>query len=442
MTVVNKKEPVILGLVDVLLLALSLIGTLILRYQSMPSKEMILSHLYPFTIIFAYSIVSFYITGLYGRAISSARHTLPVKIIKSQIANALIAVAIFYFVPNFTVSPKITLLLYIILSSVFILFVRMNTYSILNLRKKQPSLVIGDSVEVDEIIAEMNRNPHSLLFCKNKFNPDNSEDSIKEVLSDKVYFRYVIADVDDSRVEKFLPEIYKNLFPNSSIINLHDLYEDVFDRIPLSRINYTWIMTHISSISPKVYDMVKRLVDILLAGIVLIFAIILYPFVAIAIKIEDGGSILIKQKRIGVNGKIFNIYKFRSMTRSDGGQWLPESENKVTKVGMFIRKTRIDELPQALSVILGDMSLIGPRADIIDLGERLQKEIPYYSIRTAIKPGLSGWAQVNQEKPPQSVEETKIRLSYDLYYIKYRSLSLDLLITLRTIKTLLSREGM
>jgi lipopolysaccharide/colanic/teichoic acid biosynthesis glycosyltransferase len=151
---------------------------------------------------------------------------------------------------------------------------------------------------------------------------------------------------------------------------------------------------------------------------------------------------LIKQKRIGVNGKIFNIYKFRSMTRSDGGQWLPESENKVTKVGMFIRKTRIDELPQALSVILGDMSLIGPRADIIDLGERLQKEIPYYSIRTAIKPGLSGWAQVNQEKPPQSVEETKIRLSYDLYYIKYRSLSLDLLITLRTIKTLLSREGM
>ncbi len=442
MTVVNKKEPLILGLVDIILLALSLIGTLILRYHSLPSKEMVLSHLYPFSIIFIYSIVSFYILGLYGRAMSNARHTLPFRIIKAQIANALIAVAIFYFIPNFTVSPKITLLLYIILSSVFILFVRINTYSILNLRKKQPGLIIGDSVEVDEIVEEMNRNPHSQLYCKSKISPESGEDSISKALSDKTYFRYVIADVDDSRVEKFLPEIYKNLFPNSSIIDLHDLYEDIFDRIPLSRINYTWIMTHISSISPKVYDAVKRLTDIVLSSIVLIFALILYPFVAIAIKIEDGGSILIKQKRIGVNNKIFNIYKFRSMTRSDNGQWLPENENKVTKVGKFIRKTRIDELPQAISVIRGDMSLIGPRADIIDLGERLQKEIPYYSIRTVIKPGLSGWAQVNQEKPPQSVEETKIRLSYDLYYIKYRSLSLDLLITLRTIKTLLSREGM
>jgi lipopolysaccharide/colanic/teichoic acid biosynthesis glycosyltransferase len=122
--------------------------------------------------------------------------------------------------------------------------------------------------------------------------------------------------------------------------------------------------------------------------------------------------------------------------------WLPVSENKVTRIGHFLRKSRIDELPQALSIIKGDMSLIGPRADIIDLGKRLAGEIPYYSIRTVVTPGLTGWAQINQEKPPQSVEETKTRLTYDLFYIKHRSVMLDFVITLRTLKTILSREGM
>ncbi|MES2216593.1 MAG: sugar transferase, partial [Patescibacteria group bacterium] len=165
-------------------------------------------------------------------------------------------------------------------------------------------------------------------------------------------------------------------------------------------------------------------------------------FVAIAVKLEDGGSVYVSQERIGRNNKVFRMYKFRSMERSDQGVWLPESGNKVTKVGHFIRKTRIDELPQALAIIKGDMSLIGPRADIIDLGKKLEKEIPYYSIRTIGSPGLTGWAQINQEKPPQSVAETKERLSYDLFYIKHRSLTLDFIIVLRTLRTILSREGM
>ena len=130
------------------------------------------------------------------------------------------------------------------------------------------------------------------------------------------------------------------------------------------------------------------------------------------------------------------------MQRNEPGKWLSESDNRVTRVGRFLRKTRIDELPQALAVLKGDMSLIGPRADIAGLAERLEAEIPYYSVRNIIKPGLTGWAQINQEKPPQSLEETKIRLSYDLYYIKHRSLGLDLRIILRTLKTLASRVGM
>jgi len=442
MTVVNKKEPILLGIGDTVLLIMSLLAALVLRYQSIPTLETVQFNIVPFAIVFVFSIVIFYVFGLYSRSLSLVRYSLPGKIFKAQIVNGLIASAMFYFVPSFGVSPKTILFIYIGLSTIFILFWRINTNTIFSLRKKQPALVIGGGAEINELVSEMNGNPQSSIYCKNQIDPTQPSSELIKILNNESDFRYVIADIDDSKVEVLLPEIYNSLFPSASVINSHDLYEEVFDKIPLSRINYVWIMSHISSISPKVYDFGKRLTDIILATIVALFALLFYPFVALAIKLEDGGPVLISQFRIGKDNHLFPIYKYRSMTRSDGGQWLPENENKVTRVGKFIRKSRIDELPQAIAVLKGDMSLIGPRADIIDLGKRLKQEIPYYTIRTVIKPGLSGWAQVNQEKPPQSVEETKVRLSYDLYYIKNRSLSLDLLIALKTLKTLLSREGM
>ncbi len=442
MTVINKKEPLLLAFGDIFLLAVSLMGSLILRYQSLPSNDAVQAHIFPFILIFTYSILTFYIAGLYGRAINLARNSLPGIIIRTQIVNGLIAVLLFYFIPAFSVTPKITLFIYIIVSSLFVILWRLHTYSLLSLRRKQPALIIGSGKEVNELIEEMDRNPQASFFCKSKFDPQGSVPDLLKLFSNGNYFRYIFADLNDARVHAFLPELYKHSFPNSSVIDIHDLYEEIFDKIPLSRINYTWIMSYISSVSPQIYDIGKRIIDTILACIVAFFAILFYPFVAIAIKLDDGGPVFIKQIRLGKNNRLFTIYKYRTMSRNDSGQWLVENKNKVTRVGQFIRKSRIDELPQALSVLKGDMSLIGPRADIIDLGNKLGKEIPYYSIRTVIKPGLSGWAQVNQEKPPQSVEETKIRLSYDLYYIKHRSLGLDFIITLKTIKTLLSRVGM
>jgi lipopolysaccharide/colanic/teichoic acid biosynthesis glycosyltransferase len=129
------------------------------------------------------------------------------------------------------------------------------------------------------------------------------------------------------------------------------------------------------------------------------------------------------------------------MTSNDSGVWVGESDSRITKVGKFLRATRIDELPQLLNVIKGDMSIIGPRPDIIGLFDDLSSSLPYYTIRNVVKPGLSGWAQTNQEIPPQSLEETKIRLAYDLFYVKNRKLILDVKIVLRTLKTLVSRTG-
>lgn len=118
-----------------------------------------------------------------------------------------------------------------------------------------------------------------------------------------------------------------------------------------------------------------------------------------------------------------------------------DNDKRITRVGSFLRKSRIDELPQLWNVLRGDISLIGPRPDIYDLGQELAHNIPYYTVRSTIKPGLSGWAQISQDLPPQSLEETKLRLAYDLYYVKNRSIVLDGQIIIKTIRTLLSRGG-
>ncbi len=442
--VVNRKEPLILAVGDLALFILALFGTLILRYGSWPSTELVQAHEFPFAIVFTFSLIVFFIAGLYSRAIHAARSSLPGTILSAQVANGVFAVILFYFIPNFDVTPRINLFIYLALSSLFIILWRLHTYSLMSLRRKRPALVIGSSAETDELIFEMSRNPRVGFFCREKISPEDLSTKLIQSMESDKGFQYVVADLDDARVEAVLPELYRRFFGKATIVDLHEIYEEVFDRIPLSRMNHAWIMSEISLNSPRIYDALKRAVDAVLAVIVGVVACIAYPFVALSIKLEDGGPVFITQERVGKNGKIVRIYKFRSMQRNESNKWVAEggAANKVTKVGYFIRKTRIDELPQALAILKGDMSLIGPRADVIGLAERLQKEIPYYAVRTITPPGLTGWAQINQEKPPQSVEETRLRLSYDLYYITHRSLGLDLQIALRTLKTLLSRVGM
>ena len=186
----------------------------------------------------------------------------------------------------------------------------------------------------------------------------------------------------------------------------------------------------------------RRIVEIIIAFVLAIFTALIAPFVALAIKLEDHGPVFIIQRRIGKEGKVVLLPKFRSMKSSDGGKWLEANDNRVTRVGYFLRKTRIDELPQVFSVLKGDLSLIGPRPDIESLGQYLENQLPFYRIRHLVPPGLSGWAQIKQDDPPQSLEENRLRLSYDFYYVKNRSLILDLAIALRTIAILLSRKGM
>jgi lipopolysaccharide/colanic/teichoic acid biosynthesis glycosyltransferase len=258
----------------------------------------------------------------------------------------------------------------------------------------------------------------------------------------------LVADLRNPAVESSMRSLYALIFSGVQVLDASDLYEAVFDRIPLSIVGERWLVENsVMAVGKRrIYDAVKRGMDLILGVALGLVSLVFYPFVALAIKLEDGGSLFVFQDRVGKNGKPIRIAKFRSMTANDSGSYGAEGKSvqRVTRVGRVIRLTRIDELPQLWSIIVGDQSLIGPRPELPALVSVYEKEIPFYGARHLIKPGLSGWAQIYHRAHPHhavAVEDTKDKLSYDLFYVKNRSLALDLKIALQTLRALVSRQG-
>jgi lipopolysaccharide/colanic/teichoic acid biosynthesis glycosyltransferase len=282
--------------------------------------------------------------------------------------------------------------------------------------------------------------------------PDFEQKLLEVITSENISI--IIADPRSLYLETLLPKLFELTFLKFQFIFLdfHRVYEETFDRVAISSLHYEWFITNVSQSRRYVYDVMKRIIDILGALIVGAVFLALLPCIYIAMRIEGNSRIFMTQKRMGQYNDRINVYKVQTMTQNDSGSatWIREDEKKanvVTRVGAVLRKTSIDEMPQAWNILKGEMSLIGPRNDIEGLGERLAREIPYYNIRNSAKPGVTGWAQTHQyymgdNISPQSLEETRTRLSYDLYYVKNRSILLDISVALRTIKTLLSRFGL
>ena len=193
----------------------------------------------------------------------------------------------------------------------------------------------------------------------------------------------------------------------------------------------------------QIQNNIKRVFDIIMAIIIGVMTLPVMAVAAIIVRLESPGPIIYSQDRVGENGKEFKVHKFRSMrndAEKDGAKWAQVNDPRVTKFGNFMRKTRIDELPQLINVLKGEMSFIGPRPERMVFIKELEKEIPYYNLRHMVKPGLTGWAQVMYPYGA-SVEDTRRKLEYDLYYIKHHSLYLDMMIMFMTFKTVVFGKG-
>lgn len=431
----------ILLVADCLILFTSLYLALSLRYQNTLSFSEFLFFTVPFTTVIIVSVAIFYGYGLYDKPTLRLIRELNKIIFASQILVVVCATILFYTLPVLGIAPKTILLLYVIISSVLMSVWRRYAFSLVLQYRKQKSIIIGSGETFHKLVDELSRNPHIGITLLSAIDVDTYDMKKLEGVLTSTRPNSIIIDMRDERIKPLFDAIYRELFGGAAVLDIVDVYEDVFDMVPLELINQDWIFRSIN-VSRR-YDGLKRFIDVVFAfPTALLLGVFVFPFVYLAIKIEDKGPVLYSHLRVGKHGKPFRVYKFRSMEN------LPTNEVKetkrVTKVGSFIRKTRIDELPQLWNVLRGDISLIGPRPETPNLVEEYAKSVPFYNIRHIVRPGLSGWAQTQQHEAPKfgiDVKQTKTKLAYDMYYLEHNSLLTDFSIILRTIKVLMSKSG-
>jgi sugar transferase (PEP-CTERM system associated) len=221
------------------------------------------------------------------------------------------------------------------------------------------------------------------------------------------------------------------------------LMERLLGRLPLDGLNPSdLIFTHGFNVTAP-QQIVRRLISITASFIGLVICLPLIPFIVLAVRLSSPGSIFFRQTRVGKFGHPFTVLKFRTMRQdaeANGAAWATKNDARVTAVGKFMRKTRLDEIPQLWNVLRGEMGFVGPRPERPEFVKWLASEIPFYELRHIIRPGITGWAQVRYQYGA-TLEETKRKLEYDLYYVKHLSVGLDLLIMFETIKTILLGRG-
>jgi len=232
-------------------------------------------------------------------------------------------------------------------------------------------------------------------------------------------------------------------FAGVKVEDAHSFYERMTGRIILERLSPSWLILSDGFRKSTLLIVAKRAIDIVLSLISVILCLPLFAVTAAAIALESGGPVLFRQERTGLHGKPFEMLKFRSMYKdaeAGGPQWAAAGDHRITRIGAWIRKFRIDELPQVINVLRGEMSIVGPRPERPEFVSMLEEQIPFYGLRHFVRPGITGWAQVKYQYGA-SVEETKTKLEYDLFYIKHLSVMLDFAVLFETAKVMLSGRG-
>ena len=441
----DRRETAILLIGDFLILVASLWIALFLRNLAIPSTGYFDENLVPFLPMFLLSLAVFFIAGLYEKQTRPIRRVMAVRILGAQAATVAIA-AILFFVLPLSIAPKIILMLYFGVSvaaeSVW-RFYSMNRE--MKDRNRMSALLVGSGPAVHELYDEVNENDRSLIhFVQHIETTHLAEGVLLSSITESVDTgtKIIVIDTSHPVIVRDIPELNDLMASGIIFRDFASLYEEIFDRVPLNHLDPMQLIESLP-MHRAFYDTAKRLFDIMLALAISIFALPLIGIAAVLLSLS-GGKPFVLNERIGRNGRLFRIVKLRSMLLNDQGNPELQKKNRVTLLGGFLRKTRVDELPQLWNVLVGDLSFIGPRPELPTIAEVYEHEIPQYRMRHLIAPGLSGWAQIHDADAPRGpadVARTKRKLSFDLYYLKHRSFGLDLAIVLKTARALLSFSG-
>jgi len=426
---------------DVVVLYLSLTLAVLTRSWLTDRETLLREHLTAFSVLFFVWLIIFYSHRLYD--LTAAKNTLEfyTTLLRAVLANAVLAVLLFYFIPFFAVTPKI--ILFIFLAFFLALFAAWRQFinRTLKIHFNVNAIIVGKNERALELAAILNSNPqigYSARAVPRQeldviFSSRGRPDVQTVIVEEKILASRQVSSI-----------LYRLIEHGVEVIDFESFEEGLRRKVRLEKVDELWFLKYAARGRRHGYDFLKRALDV---GTVLFFsvpAIVLGIFIALAIKLGDRGPVLFHQKRIGQNERPFTLIKFRTMVinaEKDGVQWTKENDPRITPLGRFLRKSRLDELPQFINILRGEVSFVGPRSERPEFHEILKKEIPFYDKRSLIKPGFTGWAQINYPYGGASVEETREKLAYDFYYIKHRSLLFDVGIIARTIELVLSYRG-
>lgn len=446
------RRQIFLAIMDFLVLVFSVPIALLVRNLDFPNLENIRIHFFYFLPVMLFWIIAMYTAGFYilEKPLSVFRQSIILLLI--ALISAGFGFSIFYLFSVGKITPKTVLFVYTMTAYILLVLWRSIYAAIYFGLKNYPHvLFIGYNSTVAELLefiqgktyfkyeplAVFSDRPEISAPIKTlhtaaeleRFFAQNKVDIV--ILSTTHY-----SDINIRRI------LFSLLNKKVSLFMIQDFYELTTRRLPIDVLNDSWIISKINLNSKNLYLFIKRVADIFISLVSLIVLSPLLLIVAFLIKISSKGPVFFKQTREGRDGKCFTILKFRTM-HIDNNDFSPTAagDSRITKIGGFLRKTRIDEIPQMFNVLKGEMSFIGPRPERVDLSEELDKQIPFYRQRLLVKPGISGWDQVSGEYHSPSVEDTIEKVKHDLYYIKNISLFLDISILFKTITTIVKKAG-
>lgn len=443
-----KIKKIILLAGDALVLFLSLPITLLIAFQEELNREIYLAHFYPFLGIHLFTLIAFYISGLYDlRFFKSATSLLP-TILLVNTASGIFGIILFYLLKDPGITPKTNLAVDMFAAALLIWLWRALFQRYLGERLKINVAIAGVNEHAKELADIITSRPYigynlAAIIATDPLLSTGILEDKKTFLADK----NLIANLKIEKIDTVItaenphlnPAIAKAFYEcipyKIRFLDLAQSYELLTGRVPISYINQTWFLENINEQQKILYDKIKRLIDLCAATVIFFISLPLWLLIAFAIKWESSGPVLYTQERVGQNKKLFLLIKFRSMVNNaEHGKpvWAQAKDPRVTKIGAFLRRIHLDELPQMINIIKGDLSLIGPRPERTEFVNELEEQIPHYNIRHIIKPGFSGWAQVNF-RYARTPMDTYEKFQYDLYYLKNRSFVLDIAILLKTI---------
>ncbi|MDD5725939.1 MAG: sugar transferase [Patescibacteria group bacterium] len=452
-----RVKQILLLMGDFVVFQLSVPIMLLLRYGRVTAENYD-QHAFPFLILSLLWLVGFYVAGLYDLRLS--RDTLKFfrTYFEGTVANLLLSLGFFYLLPIFGITPRTNLFLFVAIVLVldYIWRLGFNRLIAKGLFRTRV-LFVGtpeDAIGVDNLIREtapgfelkaVIQTAAGTRFDDGSIVWYASPDAIKDLVNKNLIDTIVIGHKPEE-VIGLQDALYETIFSAVTLVDRATFEEIATGRIPLEHISQSWFLSHIREGEKVAYESVKRFFDLLSAIPIGLVTLVLFPFLALLVRVSSPGPILIRQKRVGLKGRIFTLYKFRSMRQdaeADGRPKLASDQKndpRVTRVGKILRATSLDELPQIWNILRGDMSVIGPRPERPEFVEELTRQMPFYALRHLTRPGVTGWAQVNFRYASSFADNIK-KLQYDLYYIKHRSFMLDLSILLKTIRIVLRRIG-